>query len=189
MSILRAGAFFACLIAAPAAQAQVLGVDEVRGGVFAHSADDQGSTSLNGMFDISRIEDANVELLFTVPGLADIDPVFGTLRPHIGATLNTAGRESMVYAGLSWTYFLFDSPLFVEGSFGGALHNGASTGAVYPLRNLGCSPLFRESASVGYAFSAQASMMLTIEHASHAFLCGPENRGLTNVGVRFGYSF
>ena len=72
------------------------------------------------------------------------------------------------------------------------MHNGntQSNLALVPSdRNaLGCSPLFRESASVGYRFTPSWSIMATIEHLSNAGICA-QNRGLTNVGVRLGYTF
>jgi hypothetical protein len=49
--------------------------------------------------------------------------------------------------------------------------------------------LFRESASIGYQITEQANIMLTVDHASHAGLCGPTNTGLTNLGVRVGWKF
>lgn len=163
-------------------QAQPIVPDEIRGGIFAHSVDQT-------VFDASRIEDANVELLFAIPSLDEITNL-GQLRPHVGATLNFNGLESMVYAGMSWTIPIAETPLFLEASFGGAVHNGAVTGAVAPgARDLGCRFLFRESASLGMRLTEQASIMATIEHASHASMCSTQNRGLTNVGVRLGWKF
>lgn len=174
-------------LAGPAAvQAQALPIDEVRGGVFAHSVDEPGPG--DAFWNVTRIQDANVELLFT-PLQGDIWSVIGSPRPHLGATINLGGLESMVYGGLSWTRQVFDTPLFIEGTFGAALSNGAETGAIYPARNLGCPFLFRQSASLGYQVTPEASVMLTLEHASHAYVCGEENRGLTNLGVRFGMKF
>ena len=54
---------------------------------------------------------------------------------------------------------------------------------------VGCSVLFRESASVGANLTESSSIMLTLEHASHAGLCGEDNRGITNLGVRVGFKF
>jgi lipid A 3-O-deacylase len=53
---------------------------------------------------------------------------------------------------------------------------------------LGCSPLFRESGSIGVRLSANWSLLATVEHLSNAGLCD-QNRGLTNIGARVGYSF
>lgn len=168
-----------CAGATAGAQAQSL--DELRGGLYWHSAD-------SGDFDAHRLQDLNVELLFSVPPLDDLMAI-GRLRPHVGATINFGGLESMVYGGLSWTVPVFDTPLFLEASFGGAIHNGATDDAVAPARNLGCPVLFHESLSLGFNISDQATIMATAEHASHAGLCGEHNDGLTNVGIRLGWKF
>ena len=98
----------ACLAGAPMASAQPLQddgapsppIDEVRLGVLAHSID--SSNAEDGA-------DLNLELLFRRPagsyGNALLDLA---LRPrvHLGASVNTAGDTSQVYAGLTW-----DAPL------------------------------------------------------------------------------
>ncbi|HMB09430.1 acyloxyacyl hydrolase [Saliniramus sp.] len=111
-----------------------------------------------------------------------------TPRPHIGASFNLGSRTSFMFAGLSWNIDL--SPrVFVEASFGGALHDGHRGGVLRDNQAaLGCAPLFRESASLGYRFSERLSFIATVEHYDNAGLCS-ENRGLTNIGARFGYSF
>ena len=164
------------------------GFDEVRGGIFFHSVDHAPAGSFLGFLDTTRLQDANVELLFTPFELGEWNWI-GEIRPHVGATVNFGGLESQVYAGLSWTWHVFDGPVFVEGSFGAALHSGASDGVSYPARNLGCPALFRESLSLGYDLTEQASVMATFEHSSHAGLCGEHNEGITNLGVRVGWSF
>jgi lipid A 3-O-deacylase len=180
------------LMGCGAARAQdygsAFGVDELRGGLFFHSVDHAPPGSFLGFIDTTRLQDVNVELLFTPFDLGDFNWI-GEIRPHLGATLNFGGLESQVYAGLSWTWHVFDGPVFIEGTFGGALHNGASSGAVFPARNLGCPTLFRESASIGVDVTPQASIMLTVEHSSHAGLCGDGNTGITNLGVRAGWKF
>lgn len=190
--LLRLAMVAAAMFGAGAAQAQgegsAFGIDEVRGGLFFHSVDHAPPGSFLGFLDTTRLHDANVELLFTPFDLGDFNWI-GEIRPHLGATLNFGGLESQVYAGLSWTWHIFDGPVFIEGTFGGALHNGASSGAVYPARNLGCPTLFRESASIGVDITEQASVMLTVEHSSHAGLCGQQNGGITNLGMRAGWKF
>lgn len=162
-------------------QAQSIYPDEIRGGLYWHSAD-------SGDFDASRLEDLNVELLFAIPTL-DEALAIGRLRPHVGATINFGGLESMVYGGISWTVPIGDTPFFVEAAFGGTVHNGHLDGADKPYRNLGCSVMFHESISLGYEITEQASVMATAEHASHASLCDGPNQGLTNVGIRLGWKF
>lgn len=134
---------------------------------------------------------ANVvgEILFAKPLTpADLFMSYFVPRPHIGGSLNPAGRTSFAYTGLTWTIDITSS-IFVEGTFGAAIHNGPTRGFIPPDRQaLGCSPLFRESGSVGVKLSATLSLMATVEHLSNGGACS-DNRGLTNVGARVGYSF
>ena len=130
------------------------------------------------------------EILFSKPFTAsDLFTSYFIPRPHVGGSLNFDGMTSFAYAGLSWTVDLTPS-LFVEGSLGGAVHNGKgrSSNPFDQHQQLGCSPLFRESGSVGVRLSANWSLMATVEHLSNAGSCS-ENRGLTNIGARVGYSF
>jgi lipid A 3-O-deacylase len=154
-------------------------ISEVRLGVFAHDPDSpEGSTA-----------DLNAEILFARP-VAVADPFWNLFvpRPHIGTSLNTAGKTSFAYAGLTWTVDVWRG-LFVEASFGGAVNNGATGQFVPDDRNaLGCNASFRESGSLGYRLTESWSMMATIEHYSNAGLCD-QNRGVTNIGVRLGYRF
>jgi hypothetical protein len=173
---------------APAMAQSVNILSEIRGGVMAHSVDEPGPNATFGLFNFDRIEDANVELVFKAPDW-DAWTWIGSPRLALGATLNFSGLENMVYGGLVWHANLFGSPVFVEGGFGGALTDGQLHNAAYPYRSLGCSTLFHEQASLGYDISEHADVMLTIEHASHANLCGADNRGLTNLGIRAGFKF
>lgn len=170
---------------AMAQDAYDFGLDEVRGGLLFHSVDHAPP----GMFiDTARLHDLNVELLWRPFDLGDWNWL-GEIRPHLGGTFNFGGLESQVYAGLTWTHYIAGGPVFIEGSFGGTIHNGALSGATLPARNLGCSVLFRESAAIGYQFSEQANVSLMVDHSSHAGLCGANNYGLTNLGLRFGWKF
>jgi lipid A 3-O-deacylase len=191
--ILAAIASLVTLGTAGAAPAQdmtpVWWLDELRGGLSFHSVDKAGPNPLFGLIDTSRGIDVNAEVLFNPFDLGDLS-FLGEFRPHIGATINTGALESMIYAGLSWTFHPFDGPVFIEASLGGSINNGATIGAVAPARNLGCNILFRESVSLGFDITENASVMLTAEHASHAGLCSvAANEGLSNLGIRFGYSF
>lgn len=109
-------------------------------------------------------------------------------RLHVGGSLNVSGKTSFAYAGFTWGYDVTEQ-LFLEGSFGGALHDGDTGRFAKPGHAaLGCSPLFRESASIGWRFTPNWSVMATVEHLSNAGLCD-QNRGLTNIGARIGYRF
>jgi lipid A 3-O-deacylase len=154
-------------------------ISEVRGGVFAHdpSSPESGSVDING------------EILFAKPWVV-ADPVWNMFIPriHLGGTLNTAGKTSFAYAGLTWTFDVWKG-IFVEGTFGADVNNGATGYYVPDDRSaVGCNWSFRESGSLGYRFTPNWSVMATIEHMSNAGLCN-ENRGVTNFGVRVGYTF
>lgn len=167
-----------------------LGLGEVRVGVLAHSIDEAAPPgSILPVGNFTRIQDVNVELLF-LPPQGDFWSFIGNPRPTIGATVNFAGLESMAYAALTWRLPVFDTPVFIEGALGAALNNGAISGAVPPARNLGCAFGFYEAASLGYQLSANASAMVTFQHTSHAGVCGAStNQGLTNLGLRLGWTF
>src|SRR5262245_15712241 len=89
-------------------------MDELRGGLFWHSVDHAGPNPLFGVIDTTRGYDINAELLFTPFDIGDLRWL-GEFRPHVGASINTGGLESMLYAGLSWTWHVFDGPVFIEG--------------------------------------------------------------------------
>lgn len=154
-------------------------ISEIRAGVFAH---DPGSPEAGGA-------DINGEILFAKPWVA-ADPFWNAFIPriHVGGTVSTTGMTSFAYAGLTWTVDVWRG-LFVEASFGGAVNNGA-TGTYVPddRSAVGCNTSFRESGSIGYRFTPNWSVMATVEHMSNAGLCD-ENRGVTNFGIRLGYSF
>ena len=116
-------------------------------------------------------------------------------RPTIGGSYNTGGRTSYAYLGATWTIEVFPETLgrkiFIDGFFGGAAHNGYTGPKVttpYGFNTLGCSPLFREAAAIGYRLTEHWSIMATVEHMSNAGLCA-NNRGLTNYGGKIGYTF
>lgn len=153
-------------------------MDEFRVGVFA--ANLEGGGSEEGDYVI------NGELLFGRLEGSYGDPILDHYlrpRPHIGVSLATDEGTNQAYAGLTWDIKLTDR-IFVETSFGGVLHDGP-TDSDDP-DSYGCSLLFRESASLGFALSPRARLLLTVDHISNAGLCD-QNQGLTNAGVRLGY--
>ncbi|HEY8384177.1 MAG TPA: acyloxyacyl hydrolase [Microvirga sp.] len=130
------------------------------------------------------------ELLLAKPfTAADLFTSYFIPRPHIGGSLNFGDRTSFAYAGLTWSVDITPR-VFVEGSFGGAVHNGSTSPYFTPPNRqaLGCSPLFRESGSIGVKLAGNWSLLATVEHLSNGGSCA-ENRGLTNIGARLGYSF
>ena len=153
-------------------------LSELRFGAYVHDplSPERGSADING-------EVLLAPWTFNPHGWSFLVP-----RVHIGATGNLGGKTSHVDLGFTWTYDVTQS-IFTEATFGGAVHDGSTGSVSVPGHNaLGCSPLFRESASLGYRINATWSVMATIEHMSNAGLCA-HNRGLTNAGIRVGYSF
>ncbi len=154
-------------------------LDELRLGLFDQSID--GANSETGVA-------VNAEALFQpLPrssGFPALDRVIQP-RPHIGATINAGGDTSLAYAGLSWTIPLYRDWLFAEASIGGAYHNGPLE--VPGVASYGCSWAFRETLSLGINITEDWSLLGTFEHMSNADFCD-YNRGLTNAGVRLGYS-
>ncbi len=172
------------VLAAPAAQAQVSFIPEIRGGISMRGVDDGGN-----LFDPGRIGDANVELLFSAPDL-NAWTVIGELRPHLGATMSFRGGDSYGYAGLSWTFQLPVVPVFVEASGGGVLRSSMFSAAQNdPQRSFGCGVGLRAAASMGINLPLGASLIGTVEHLPDFGTCGTPARANTNVGVRLGFRF
>jgi hypothetical protein len=162
---------------APAALAQSLSLDEVRLGLLAHSI--EASNTEDG-------PDLNFEVLFRRPAISYQNHLLDlALRPrfHLGASLNTAGDTSQLYAGFTWDVKLAPK-LSLEVSLGGAVHDGPTDGE--HADSYGCTLNFRESLSVGYALDERWTIYGTISHMSNAGLCDT-NSGLSSAGVRLGY--
>jgi hypothetical protein len=178
---LAAAAVF-CAIAISAAPARADGdffrLDEVRVGGSYHSI--EGWPNEHGV-------DVTAEALFGREGPVRPSLMEFFLKPrwHIGASFNTFGDTSQLYAGLTWDYYLTNS-LFIEGTFGGAVHDGPLDD---PHRaSYGCRANFRESAGVGLRLSERLRLVAEIDHMSQAQLCAERNSGLTNIGLKLGYS-
>jgi len=161
-----------------------------------------------GAFDIPYLDEFRLGAYYTNPDQAEtgaavqLEAVFSkfvthdfgntyvnaVLQPriHIGGNINVTGDTSVAYTGLTWNFPIY-GPLFVEGTFGGGVHNGKLDNAPRDRQQLGCPILFRESASIGLGFE-KFTVLGTIEHLSNAGFCS-ENDGLTNVGLRIGYKF
>ncbi len=79
---------------------------------------------------------------------------------------------------------------FAEAELGGAIHNGALSGATPPMRDLGCRELFFWSVGVGYRLNEHWNLMATEQHGSQWGLCGwDNNQGINYLGVRLGYRY
>ena len=173
------------LLAAPVpAMAQVKIVDEVKIGALGHDLGFLGHHLEAG-------PDINVEMLFIPP---DVLAIIGSPRPHIGADINTAGKTSDGYFGLTWGIMLIQSlfgagdGVFINGSLGGAVHDGYIDSGPLNRKLLGSRVLFRESAELGYQLTPGINVSALLDHISNANL-GRHNMGITSAGARFGFKF
>ncbi len=128
--------------------------------------------------------DANGELRFVSPTI--LAPILAP-RPHVGVSINSAGGNSYVYGGLTWTAN-FTSSLFGNLGLGGAVHDGPNASSTLDHKGLGTRVLFHEYLELGMHLSAPWSTSIFLDHISNADL-GSHNPGVTNIGLRAGYAF
>jgi len=170
--------------AAAPASAQLNIVDEVKAGVLAHDVGFLGH-------HLEKGPDVNLEMLFTSPELLAI---IGSPRPHIGADINTTGKTSDGYFGLTWGIMLiqnlfgYGDGIFANGSLGGAVHDGYIDSGPPNRKLLGSRVLFRESAELGYQLVPGINVSALLDHISNANL-GRHNMGITSAGARLGFKF
>ncbi len=152
-------------------------VTEVRVGALAHDTGPFSSNKEDGV-------DGNLEVLFASPEFLDL--VFSP-RPHIGASINSASDTSQGYLGLTWEFDLLDD-VFIDLTFGGAVHNGNLDDNELGRKDLGCRVLFRGAIGLGYRITPNHNISIHFDHISNARLCDA-NEGLESVGLRYGYRF
>lgn len=133
------------------------------------------------------------EILFGKPfSPADLFVSYFVPRPHFGAALDFDGGANYAFAGFTWSVDVAPR-VFLEASLGGAIHDGAARAFAQGRgAALGCSPVFRETASIGYRLTERVTVTATIERYGDRGLCdapvgAPASR--TNVGARIGYAF
>lgn len=174
------------LSAAPARSADVAAptvgpfalFEEIRGGVFDEDPSRRYNDSVAG-----TIEALSSPLTFYSgdnPYLA----AFLNPRLNIGGMIDFEGRTSYAYSGVTWRVPIYDR-LFGEGEFGGAVNDSVQGRPGW----LGCPVTFRESIGLGIQISSNIDVVASVEHVSHANLCGHINPGLTSFGLRLGYKF
>lgn len=162
----------------PASAHDLLWIDEFRVGALVHDLEDN---------DAEKGADINLELLFAAPGVETGNRLADFLfnpRPHLGASVSAVGDTNRLYFGLTW-----DAPitelLFVEGTFGGVLHDGPTDDS---SSSFGCEANFRESISLGLNLTERWRLLATLSHMSNGGICD-ENEGLTSAGARLGYKW
>ena len=183
-----AAALLVCL--ATGANAQDFGLSEIRGGVMIHGIQFGGGREppFFESIHLDRMEDVNFEALFRSPEIGAFQWL-GSPRPAFGATFSTKQYESFVHGGLDWHWQFGTSPFFAEVGLGLSIHDGYLHGAPADYQNLGCRVLSYQQADLGMNLNDHWTAMLTFEHNSHAYLCGPDNEGINELGVRVGYKF
>jgi hypothetical protein len=152
---------------------------ELRGGVLAHD--------VGGLWSGEHVEhgfDLNAELIFA----RGSRPLWlGSLRPHLGATVNSRDYTSKLYAGGTWRFASESGPFFEVG-LGAAIHNGELETRDRDRKQLGSRLLFRIPIELGLAVGERHSISLFFDHVSNAGLAD-ENEGLDTLGLRYGVRF
>ncbi len=196
LRVVGLGLAFACVaLGASAARADDLGpattiappapyitlFQEVRVGAYAH----------NVIHDEDAPVDVSFETLsspFSFPGPSNpwVSWFFNP-RINLGAMVNTGGKTSYAFTGLTWRIPVY-GPVFFEGEFGGAV-NDAVREPTPDRVDMGCPLTFRESGGFGVQLSQNVDVIFNVEHVSHATFCTHINPGLTQFGFRVGYKF
>ncbi len=169
-----------------AAPAQPLSsiVSEVRIGGFR-----AGSRQRRGQAPGFSKANVNGEILFAKPQVS-ADPFWQAFvpRPTVGGSYNTGGGPATLSRRhLDRRLFpeTFGRRVFLDGFFGGVAHNGYTgpkAQTPYGFNTLGCSPMFREAAALGYRLTEHWSVMATVEHMSECRALREQPRPLTNFG-------
>jgi lipid A 3-O-deacylase len=151
---------------------------EIRGGVLAHDVPD-----LWAGFNLEGGVDINVEVLLG-RGLPFLG---GTIRPALGASINTDGYTSRAYLDARWEY-QWQNGLFVGLGIGAAVHDGDLDCCEPDRKALGSRVLFHIPLEVGLRLDDRNSISVFFEHVSNADLADT-NEGLDAIGVRYGRRF
>ncbi len=174
-----AALIFLCLTGGGAsAQARDL-FSEIKIGVLDHDVPDLWS----GFRREEDSADINLEALLS-PSVMFLG---GTIRPAVGATINTSGQTSHVYIDARWQ---FETPagIFLGVGLGGAVHDGNLDNSDPDRKALGSRLLFHIPVELGYRFDDHNSVSVYFEHTSNAYT-QDFNEGLDRLGLRYGYRF
>ena len=125
----------------------------------------------------------NVEALFS----PSFEVLGSAIRPALGASINTSGDTSKLYAGARWRYE-FEQGVFFGIGLGGAVHNGDTDFETVDRKALGSRVLFHIPIEVGYRFTENYTASIYFDHISNASLADA-NEGMDTLGVRIGYRF
>jgi lipid A 3-O-deacylase len=179
LTVRQLAVFLVCAIgfAAPAVAGDL--VSELKIGVLAHDVPDLWS----GFQREEGTADINIEALLA-PSVVFFG---GTLRPAIGASINTGGQTSHAYIDARWQYETASGIFFGVG-VGAAIHDGNLDASDPDRKALGSTLLFHFPEELGYRFDEHSSFSLYFEHISNGFT-QDVNEGLDRLGIRYGYRF
>ena len=150
---------------------------EIRGGVLAHDV-----PGLWAGFNLEDGIDINAEVLLG-RGLPFLG---GTVRPALGASINTEGYTSRAYLDARWEIEL--GRVFLGLGVGAAIHDGELDASAPDRKALGSRVLFHIPIELGLRLDDRSSISVFFEHMSNAELADA-NEGLDAIGVRYGYRF
>jgi hypothetical protein len=151
---------------------------EIRGGVLAHDVPDLwAGFSLEGGVDIN----AEVLLGRGLPFLG------GTIRPALGASVNTEGYTSRAYLDARWE-IEWRNGIFFGLGLGAAVHDGELDCCEPDRKALGSRVLFHIPLELGLRLDDRNSISVYFEHMSNADLADV-NEGLDAIGARYGRRF
>jgi len=153
-------------------------VHEIKAGALIHDVDNlwSGFSRENGT-------DLNIEATFT----PSWDIAGGTVRPALGASINSTGDTSKLYLDARWEYEAGGGLYFGFG-VGAAVHNGEKHLVNTQTKALGSKVLFHIPLEIGYRLNQHHSISLYFDHISNAYT-QDENEGLDTLGIRYGYRF
>ena len=178
MRVLKSGIIALSIVFMPLyAHAEGL-VHEMKIGVLHHDLDNAWSN-----FKRESGADFNAELIFNAH-----TPLWGgDVRPVLGASVNSAGDTSKLYAAARWETTIGENGLIALG-VGGAVHNGETALVRTDKKALGSRVLFYFPIEVGYRINELNTVSLFFDHVSNAWLASP-NEGMDTLGVRYGIRF
>ena len=153
-------------------------LNEIKVGVLHHDTDNLWSG-----FNREDGIDFNIEAIFS----PRYDVLGGTIRPALGASINSVGDTSKIYGGLRWQYETPDGLFFGVG-LGGAVHDGDTDLKTADRKALGSKLLFHIPLEVGYRFEGKHALSVYFDHVSNAYT-QDANEGMDTLGLRYGYRF
>jgi hypothetical protein len=150
---------------------------EIRGGLLAHDVDHLWSN-----LHVEKGIDFNLELVLLIPSLRVLS---GCICPNLGATVNSLGNTSKVYAGFLWEWMTREG-IFLALGLGAAVHDGELNDPVPGRKLLGARVLFRVPLELGYRLNQRWRISLMFSHISNGYTA-EYNQGLDVLGLRIIY--